>query len=223
MAQQTVKTPVGDAPVVPLFLLGTGMYLAWFLGVHYWRSDVKYPTDPIKGVLTGKGLPGATRTPTAEQQAVLAAEGQGITTSTAEGQAVPGLSQGIPAGVAAPRGASHNQQVGALLAAGYGWGPQQDPAQWDALVKLWDRESGWSNTADTRVTHAGGDNADSTVFAYGIPQARPYDKMPQPGWPPDKGGQADPHAQIAWGLAYIRGRYGSPSGAWATEQAQGSY
>src|SRR5581483_9875261 len=35
-------------------------YLTWF-GVHYWRTDVKYPSDPIKGVLTGKGLPSATR------------------------------------------------------------------------------------------------------------------------------------------------------------------
>ena len=39
-------------------VLGAGVYLAWF-GIHYWRSDIKYPTDPIKDILTGKGLPAA--------------------------------------------------------------------------------------------------------------------------------------------------------------------
>lgn len=51
-----VHTPVGDAPVIPLIIIGAGMYLVWF-GVHYWRSDIKYPTDPIKSLLQGKGLP----------------------------------------------------------------------------------------------------------------------------------------------------------------------
>jgi|SRR5581483_2595953 len=49
-----------DVPVIPTALLVSGAYLTWF-GVHYWRTNVRYPTDPIKGVLTGKGLPSATR------------------------------------------------------------------------------------------------------------------------------------------------------------------
>jgi cell wall-associated NlpC family hydrolase len=58
-----LKTPVGDAPVIPLMLVMTGAYLTWF-GIHYWRSDVKWPTDPVKDVLQGKGLPAAgTTTP----------------------------------------------------------------------------------------------------------------------------------------------------------------
>jgi hypothetical protein len=44
------------APVLPLIVAGTGLYLAWF-GVHYWDSDTKWPTDPVKAVLTGKGIP----------------------------------------------------------------------------------------------------------------------------------------------------------------------
>lgn len=52
-----ISTPLGDAPVIPLVILGTGMYLAWF-GVHYWRSDTKWPTDPVKSVLQGKPVPG---------------------------------------------------------------------------------------------------------------------------------------------------------------------
>ena len=66
------KINVGDSPVIPLAIIGTGMYLAWF-GVHYWRSDVKYPTDPLKAVLQGKGLPSNAGTPTADEAAVLKA------------------------------------------------------------------------------------------------------------------------------------------------------
>lgn len=91
------------------------------------------------------------------------------------------------------------------------------------LVSLWTRESGWSNTADTRVTHAGGDNASSAVFAYGIAQARPYSKMPKAGWPPDKGGSADAQVQIDWGLEYIAATYHSPTFAEAHEQQNGWY
>ena len=53
---RTVKTPAGDAPVVPILILSFGAYLTWF-GVHYWRSDTAWPSDPIKAVLTGKPIP----------------------------------------------------------------------------------------------------------------------------------------------------------------------
>src|ERR1051325_8980833 len=53
---KTVKTPAGDAPVVPILILSFGAYLTWF-GVHYWRSDTAWPSDPIKAVLTGKAIP----------------------------------------------------------------------------------------------------------------------------------------------------------------------
>ena len=202
-----VKTPVGDAPVIPLFLIGTGMYLTWF-GVHYWHSDTKWPTDPIKAVLQGKGLPGATKTPTEDEAAVLKAAqaqlagNQGVTPGT--GQANPNV-----VGQAVAAGAAPNQGTGKLLAASFGW---NTGTQWDDLVKLWDQESGWNNTAENPTSHA-----------YGIPQALPYTKMPQQAWPPSAGGKADPTAQITWGLAYIKQRYGSPSAAWAHEQANNWY
>jgi hypothetical protein len=53
---RTVKTPAGDAPVVPILILSFGAYLTWF-GVHYWRSDTAWPSDPLKAVLTGKPIP----------------------------------------------------------------------------------------------------------------------------------------------------------------------
>lgn len=53
---RSVKTPAGDAPVIPILIVSFGAYLTWF-GVHYWRSDTAWPTDPLKAVLTGKALP----------------------------------------------------------------------------------------------------------------------------------------------------------------------
>lgn len=53
---ETIKTPVGDAPVIPVVLIIAGGYLAWF-GVHYWRRDVQWPTEPIKKVLQGQSVP----------------------------------------------------------------------------------------------------------------------------------------------------------------------
>lgn len=57
MAQPTVKAgDLGEAPIIPIVLILIGAYLAWF-GVHYWRRDVVWPSDPVKSVLQGKGLP----------------------------------------------------------------------------------------------------------------------------------------------------------------------
>jgi hypothetical protein len=56
MAEPSISTPLGRAPVIPLAILGAGLYLAWF-GVHYWGSDTRWPSDPVKAVLTGKSLP----------------------------------------------------------------------------------------------------------------------------------------------------------------------
>lgn len=47
-----LKTPIGDAPVIPLIILMTGAYLTWF-GIHYWGTDTRFPTDPLKNVLQG--------------------------------------------------------------------------------------------------------------------------------------------------------------------------
>lgn len=60
-----IKTDMGDAPIVPVMLLMIGGYIAWF-GVHYFKSDTVWPTDPIKSVLQGKGLTAVT---TNEEQA----------------------------------------------------------------------------------------------------------------------------------------------------------
>ena len=216
MASPQVRTPVGNAPVIPLGLMLIGGYLSWF-GVHYWRSDVKYPTDPVKSVLQGKGLPAATATPTADEQAVVSAAQQ----LAGEQGVTPGTGQANPnaVGQAVASGAASNQNIGKMLAASYGWSAG---AEWDDLVSLWDRESGWDNTIWNGGSHAATQPAGSSG-AYGIAQSLPYTKYPKAGWPPGYGGSADPTSQISWGLAYIKSTYGTPGAAWAHETSAGWY
>lgn len=66
------------------------------------------------------------------------------------------------------------------------------------LVELWNRESGWRWNADN-----------PTSDAYGIPQALPGSKMASAGsdW------ATNPKTQVDWGLRYIQQRYGSPTAA----------
>ena len=96
------------------------------------------------------------------------------------------------------------QGIARGMVAGYGWGDDQ----FACLVALWNRESGWNAAAY---------NASSG--AYGIPQALPGDKMASAGadW------QTNPATQIAWGLGYISGRYGTPCGAWDHSESVGWY
>jgi hypothetical protein len=92
-----------------------------------------------------------------------------------------------------------------LMAKRYGWKSQR---QYQCLVNLWKRESGWRHKAHN-----------SSSGAHGIPQALPGRKMASagPGW------RTNPRTQIKWGLKYIDGRYGSPCGAWSHWQSRHWY
>ncbi|WP_237719678.1 transglycosylase SLT domain-containing protein [Salinibacterium sp. PAMC 21357] len=81
-------------------------------------------------------------------------------------------------------------------------------AEYNCLVSLWNRESGWNVYA-----------MNSSSGAYGIPQALPGSKMASAGadW------ATNPATQISWGLSYIAGRYGTPCGAWAYSESHGWY
>ena len=113
----------------------------------------------------------------------------------------PPPSSGGGSGDNSPGGA---QATARGMLSGYGWGDDQ----FSCLVSLWNRESGWNYQAY---------NAGSG--AYGIPQALPGSKMSSAGadW------QTNAGTQIAWGLGYISGRYGSPCGAWDHSQSTGWY
>ena len=80
-----VKTPAGEAPVVPVVILSLGAYLTWF-GVHYWRSDTVWPSDPLKAVLTGKAIPVPDRSASrAALDSIVAGAGSVTETGTAVG------------------------------------------------------------------------------------------------------------------------------------------
>jgi hypothetical protein len=208
-----VKTPVGNAPIIPVLLIGIGGYLAWFLGVHYWRQDLKWPSDPIKAALQGKGLPPSTPPPavSASLAADVSAAG-GTTGAAAGGSAYQGS---LPAGSA--------QNTAKLLLAKFGWAP----TQMASLIALWTRESGWSNTA--RNPSSG---------AFGIAQALGHGTScsaapdgtneygPEFGLSCAEAQQANAGSvrwQIEWGLGYIKSRYGSPAAALAHENANSWY
>jgi hypothetical protein len=99
---------------------------------------------------------------------------------------------------------SGNKAIGCTMTLEAGW----DMDEVGCLISLWDRESGWDETA-----------YNSGSGAYGIPQSLPGDKMAANGddW------ETNPATQIAWGLDYIEGRYGSPCGAWSHSESNGWY
>jgi hypothetical protein len=79
-------------------------------------------------------------------------------------------------------------------------------------VSLWNRESGWSNTAEN-----------PSSGAYGIAQALGHGPTNQYPAGPANPPVSSASAQIAWGLSYIKQTYGSPSAAWAHEESEGWY
>ena len=148
-------------------------------------------------------------------QAVLVADGY-TNTITRDGYAVTEKPKPVPVVAAVEKkqsftapsaavpdpGSAQAYAYGAVAARG--WGEDQ----YNCLVSLWQKESGWRVNAEN-----------SSSGAYGIPQALPGSKMATAGedWATNAG------TQIEWGLSYITGRYGTPCGAWGKSQASGWY
>lgn len=86
----------------------------------------------------------------------------------------------------------------------YGW----SDADFQALVKLWNKESRWNPYA-----------SNSSSGAYGIPQALPASKMATYG----TDYRTNYKTQIEWGLSYIKSRYGTPLAAWNHSCKKGWY
>lgn len=86
----------------------------------------------------------------------------------------------------------------------YGWSNYD----FDCLVSLWNRESGWNPLAHN-----------SSSGAHGIAQALPASKMASHG----SDYMTNYKTQINWGLSYIKGRYGCPANAWSHSQRTGWY
>ncbi len=85
----------------------------------------------------------------------------------------------------------------------YGWTDED----FNCLVALWTRESGWNPSSH------------SSSGAHGIPQALPASKMAAYG----DDYMTNYVTQINWGLDYISARYGSPSAAWSNFMNKGWY
>jgi hypothetical protein len=94
-----------------LLLIAVGGYLLWF-GVHYWRQDIRWPSDPVKAVLQGKGLPASVPAPAVS--ATLTADVQSFTAAGAAGTAGAGGGSG---GGVAPSGPGETAWITAMLTA----------------------------------------------------------------------------------------------------------
>jgi hypothetical protein len=161
------------------------------------------------GVLLWSGFKGQTvgqtvKAITSSNAGTLAASGPQVITG---GQETAGTAGGEASGKpgdtsAHSPGAAANQATARLLAVSLGhpdWIAGQEWADW---VSLWNQESGWRSDAQ---------NPAST--AYGIAQ------FLDTTWAPYGPKTSNPQLQIAYGIRYIAGRYGSPSKAWAHEQS----
>ncbi|MFE5853213.1 C40 family peptidase [Streptomyces sp. NPDC056500] len=143
--------------------------------------------DALAAVLSGSGGGGSvqsvSRTPSASQneEAAAASSGGGGKDAVSDTRA--------------------NVKLGRTMAADFGW----TGGQFDALYKLWMRESNWNHRADNP-------NSD----AYGIPQAMSniHKETDNAAW------RNSPSKQIAWGLNYIKRRYATPQKAWTHWQAR---
>jgi len=123
----------------------------------------------------------------------------GAQTSQTQQQTAPAANPPAPAPSSNPDSLVHATPEQAKLfaqgaAAQMGWTGKE----WEDLLWLWNRESGWRWNAENPSSHA-----------YGIPQALPANKMSSAGanW------HEDAAIQISWGLSYIKGKYKTPSGA----------
>jgi hypothetical protein len=104
----------------------------------------------------------------------------------------------------APSSQAANVAIVKSWASPYGW---QSGAEWDALVSVINRESGFRNTAQNPTSTAYGmfQFLDSTWAGLGFSKT------------------SDPVRQAMAGMKYISGRYGDPLGALRHEQAFGWY
>lgn len=135
-AAKGVKDRLGSAPaLVPATVLGIGLYLVWF-GVHYWHTDTKWPTDPVKAVLTGKPVPPATRasdTLPANAGAPISGVAVGGVQNLANNLASGNVTTNIPGGGPSSATTSGLAQTALrFVGTGYAWGGKANaPGNWD--------------------------------------------------------------------------------------------
>lgn len=178
---------------------------AWFQGAP--RAGFVQRHVPVSGSATGLGAAGmggmggqsiSLRSPTSGMLGVPGAllDRAGSVYASGLQQMINGkLATTGPLNVSGTGGTSgQNQALGRRMMIAAGW-----PAtQWPSLQALWTQESGWNANA---VNPSSGAAGIAQSLGHGAVQL------------------GDARGQIAWGLGYIRDRYGSPAAAEAHEQA----
>lgn len=158
-------------------------------------------TDPTQGLsLTAQ----QTEAPAAvDAQTFVASDAHEISAQRAEWTTSRVTTYGVAPAAGTPDPGTA-QAIAADMVAARGW----SSTEFDCLVALWNKESGWNVYANNKSSGA-----------YGIPQSLPGEKMASAGadW------ATNPRTQITWGLGYIQARYSTPCGAWATSQRVGWY
>ena len=86
----------------------------------------------------------------------------------------------------------------------FGW----SDSDFECLVALWNKESGWNVNAHNNASGA-----------HGIPHALPASKMSSAG----SDYLTSYQTQVDWGLGYIKSRYGTPTAAWNHSASTGWY
>lgn len=141
---------------------------------------------------------------TKERPVVVAAPPRPTSSSSGSSSSSSSSAPARPAAPAAPAYTGDVVALGQSMAAARGWTGEQ----WNCLYSLWQKESNWNPYAQN-----------PSSGAYGIPQSLPGNKMATHGadW------RTNPATQIAWGLDYIAGRYGTACGAWNHSVARNWY
>ncbi len=99
--------------------------------------------------------------------------------------------------------------------------------EWADWVSLWNRESGWSQTARNPqsgaygIAQALGHGGAGTAASNGTNEYGAQYGLSAADAKSANGGNA--YYQILWGIGYIDTTYGSPSAAWAHEESAGWY
>ncbi len=99
---------------------------------------------------------------------------------------------------------SEYQDYAYNLVIAMGW----SESDFQSLINLWERESGWNPNAHNKSSGA-----------HGIPQSLPASKMSSQG----EDYYTNGYTQIRWGLDYILNRYGTPNKAWKHFQDKNWY
>jgi|SRR5580692_10464983 hypothetical protein len=139
----------------------------------------------------------------------------------------PAVADAVLAGNTADLGPAASEQLANQLATARGWGGQVG-----CLDDLWTRESGFQRLAINPSGAFGEAQAlghDPSGAAAAIVPVVYYSdgetaaNMTVDQYPSRAANAGDAGAQVAWGLGYIAGTYGSPCGAWRHETDKGWY